>query len=305
MAALGEYLRSHREVAGISLDEIADRTRISVSQLEALEAERFGLLPGGVFNLSFVRQYCRCVGADEEQGVSLLKQETAYPPSAPSVDSFGGRSDEYLARGPLGRISEDIGNLFAQHGGAIASVTVGLLLLVGGVYSYDVWEQQQAAEQRALAGEAEAEAEREARRRQEEAALAREAAAPAEPQAPIELEVEVVDTVWILARADGERVFEGIFQPGQTKPIHAREQVTLRLGNAGGVVLALNGEPLPPVGPRGHVRRVMVTTDGMEIIDRSQPKGGGSSGGSDSARVPSTTAANRWAELAWTEPDLR
>lgn len=300
MAALGEYLRSHRDVAGITLHEIADRTRISVSQLEALEGEKFDLLPGGVFNLSFVRQYCRCVGADEEQGVSLMKQATAYPPSAPTNDHFGGRSDEYLARGPLGRIGETIGNIFEAHGGAIASVTVGLLLLVGGVYSYDAWEQQQLAQRQAQAAAAEAQAEREARERKE--ALTREAAVPAEPQSPIELEVEVVDTVWILARADGERVFEGIFQPGQTKPIHAREQVMLRVGNAGGVVLALNGEPLPPVGPRGHVRRVMVTTDGMQIIDRSQPKGGSGGGATDSARFPSTTAANRWAELAWTDP---
>ena len=302
MAALGEYLRSHRDVAGMSLDEIAERTRISVAQLEALEGERFERLPGGVFNLSFVRQYCRCVGADEEHGVSLMKQATAYPPTAPTVEHFGGRSDEYLARGPMGRIGETISNVLQAHGGAIASVTVGLLLLVGGVYSYDVWEQQQLAEQRAQTEIAEAQAaERQASEQAE--ARAREAALEAKPQAPIELQVEVVETVWILASADGERVFEGIFQPGQTKPIYAREEVMLRVGNAGGVVLALNGEPLPPVGPRGHVRRVMVTTEGMQIIDRPQPQGPGT--GTDSARFPATTAANRWAELAWSDNALR
>lgn len=35
--------------------------------LKAIETERFDLLPGGIFNKSYVRQYARYLGLDEEK----------------------------------------------------------------------------------------------------------------------------------------------------------------------------------------------------------------------------------------------
>ena len=57
MACFGDYLRDARESRSVSLEQISSVTRISVRLLEALENEQFDLLPGGVFTISFVRQY--------------------------------------------------------------------------------------------------------------------------------------------------------------------------------------------------------------------------------------------------------
>ncbi len=65
----GSRMRQVREQRGISLRQIADHTKISVSQLEALERNDISRLPGGIFSRAFVRSYAAEIGADPEQTV--------------------------------------------------------------------------------------------------------------------------------------------------------------------------------------------------------------------------------------------
>lgn len=66
MASFGNSLRRQREEHGVALEDISTSTRVSVRHLEALEADDFQSLPGGVFNKGIVRSYARCVGMDED-----------------------------------------------------------------------------------------------------------------------------------------------------------------------------------------------------------------------------------------------
>jgi len=68
-ASIGEQLRLAREERGIGIREICDQTRISVHYLEAIEANDFKRLPGGVFNRSFIKAYARYVGYDEREAI--------------------------------------------------------------------------------------------------------------------------------------------------------------------------------------------------------------------------------------------
>jgi cytoskeletal protein RodZ len=68
-ASIGEQLRLAREERGIPLREICEQTRISVHYLEAIEANDYKRLPGGVFNRSFIKAYARCVGYDEREAI--------------------------------------------------------------------------------------------------------------------------------------------------------------------------------------------------------------------------------------------
>ena len=307
MSGVGELLRSHRTNRGVALEQIADVTRITVRQLEALEREQFDELPGGVFRVSFVRQFARCVGADEEEAVRLLKAQTSTSVELPSWDPSPEKRDPFLGVSPGSRVSQMLSGFLRDHGSTLASVTVGLLLIVGGLYSYQSWEvrKEQDAEQAAVDAKAASEAESPPPVAAPSAEPSVQTASLGQSQsaAPIELQIEIVDTVWIRAVADGSRVLEGIYRAGgKLDPIEAKRQVTLKVGNAGGVSLALNGKDLGLVGPRGHVRSLMVTPDGMEILEANPPVGGSPQ---ESVRVPTTTASLRWAELAWTVPTVR
>jgi cytoskeletal protein RodZ len=65
MTALG--LEQIRRRKGVSLNQVAETTKISTFFLQAIESEEFGKLPGGVFNRSYIRQYAAAVGiADKD-----------------------------------------------------------------------------------------------------------------------------------------------------------------------------------------------------------------------------------------------
>jgi cytoskeletal protein RodZ len=68
-ASIGEQLRLAREARGIGLREICDQTRISLHYLEAIEANDYKRLPGGVFNRSFIKAYAKAIGYDEREAV--------------------------------------------------------------------------------------------------------------------------------------------------------------------------------------------------------------------------------------------
>lgn len=62
----GKELQLEREKLGVPLATIADETKVSPRQLQALEADDFSSLPGGVFQRGIVRSYCRYLGLDED-----------------------------------------------------------------------------------------------------------------------------------------------------------------------------------------------------------------------------------------------
>jgi cytoskeletal protein RodZ len=56
-------LRSNR---GLSLDQIARSTNITMRYLEAIERGEFEKLPGGIYTRSYIRQYAEAAGCDED-----------------------------------------------------------------------------------------------------------------------------------------------------------------------------------------------------------------------------------------------
>ena len=65
----GSRMRHVREQRGVSLRQIAQTTKLSVSALEALERNDISRLPGGIFSRGFVRSYAAEIGADPEETV--------------------------------------------------------------------------------------------------------------------------------------------------------------------------------------------------------------------------------------------
>ena len=80
MADVGTRLREARERGGIPLRQIADRTKISVASLEALERGDTARLPGGIFGRSFVRSYAAEVGLDPDATVREFLDQFGQDP---------------------------------------------------------------------------------------------------------------------------------------------------------------------------------------------------------------------------------
>jgi transcriptional regulator with XRE-family HTH domain len=72
---LGSALRTVREFHGVSLQDLADATRIRQTYLSALEAMRLDELPSRPFAVGYVRAYARHLGLDAEAAVERFRQE--------------------------------------------------------------------------------------------------------------------------------------------------------------------------------------------------------------------------------------
>ena len=98
------------------------------------------------------------------------------------------------------------------------------------------------------------------------------ASSRAAPLGPVKVEIATSDEpVWVLARTDGKYAFSGTLEKNETRTVNADGVVLLRLGNAGGVAITLNGKPIPSVGPKGQVRTIQLTSGGFQIVAPPKP----------------------------------
>jgi len=69
----GWCVASIRQTRGISLEQISEITKLRVSTLKAIEDGDFDALPGGLYNISYIRQFARAIDADESHLVNLYR----------------------------------------------------------------------------------------------------------------------------------------------------------------------------------------------------------------------------------------
>ena len=106
--SFGAWLRRQREIREIDLREIADKTKISMRYLKAMEQDRFEVLPAPIFARGFLREYAKYVGLDADEVVNYYL--AAHNPAG-SDDEDGtlagspGRRPAADGRGPLNRRS--------------------------------------------------------------------------------------------------------------------------------------------------------------------------------------------------------
>ena len=64
MASIGEQLKQIREDKNISLEEVANATKISKRYLQAIEEGNYSLIPGQTYVIGIIRNYARYLGLD-------------------------------------------------------------------------------------------------------------------------------------------------------------------------------------------------------------------------------------------------
>src|SRR6266496_5238576 len=72
-----------RRNRGISLQQIAESTKISVRSLEAIERGDFRKLPGGIYNTSYIKQYARAIDYDETAILKVYYREMSTEETKP------------------------------------------------------------------------------------------------------------------------------------------------------------------------------------------------------------------------------
>ena len=84
--SFGRLLREEREQRGMSLAELATRTRIRKHHLEALERDDFGALPGDVFVKGFLRSCAQTLGVEADLMIADYERQRALSAEAGEGD---------------------------------------------------------------------------------------------------------------------------------------------------------------------------------------------------------------------------
>lgn len=79
IVSIGERLRLAREAKGMSLDDIANRTRIPIRHLQHIESEDWDALPAVTYAIGFTRNYANAVGLDGAEIAGELRDRLGGP----------------------------------------------------------------------------------------------------------------------------------------------------------------------------------------------------------------------------------
>lgn len=104
MESVGEFFRQVRETKGLTVDEVASKTRIRTDFVKALEDGNFARLPDQVFAKGFVRSYARSLGLDEEDAIHRFIQSALFTRNRTSVN--GSRCDSLKRIGSVSPIGK-------------------------------------------------------------------------------------------------------------------------------------------------------------------------------------------------------
>lgn len=236
---LGALLKTTRQQQGHTLDDMATKTLIRASLLNALEQGNLDSLPEPVYIRGLLRRYSDILGLD---GESLASQ--FFTP--PKVEVRSWKDSPAAQLRPL--------HLYAAYFMVMIAAVSGLSYLL-----------KRTAPETTLLPPLDplnsiptAAAEPPA-----PAITAEESATPSTPNAPIEVKMTVTDQSWLRVTADGSTAFEGILQSGDTRLWTADQALTIRAGNAGGVVVSFNNQQAESLGQPGTVREVTFSSDNI------------------------------------------
>jgi cytoskeleton protein RodZ len=258
--SVGTFLRQRREARGVSLKEMARSTRVREGYLEALEADDFAELPAVVFTKGFIRAYCQILNEAPDEALRLYSEQTGAPVAA----GDGPRAASPLERDGRGR--EPI------------LISLVLLIVLGVALfglTYANPGRSRPNDRREASPPIPASEPEPVRPVSPPPAPAPAAMPPAAPplvaaskppappavpalpvvtaSAPYRLVARVKEKTWVRVRTADGRVTEETMSPGDVREWVSNQRFVLTIGNAGGLALELNGQPLPPLGPSGTV----------------------------------------------------
>ena len=76
-----------RRKRGVSLEAIAERTKIGSWYLKAIELEEFDILPGCIYSVSYIRQYADAIDYSAELILAVYRERMRAPDQKPTISA--------------------------------------------------------------------------------------------------------------------------------------------------------------------------------------------------------------------------
>lgn len=273
---VGRILQDARERQGLSRQDAADGLNLSLGIIEALENDRYDLLPPRTFVKGYLRSYARLIHVPEADVLTAFEKQQPEPAAERIATARAGAGTTVAVGASLKWVALLIVLALLAYAGYEAYMSTSTEPVSAGTVGdvavprdepapllealpVPLAEEEERSPQPEGIDDAEPEAAEEAPQRDVEpaevAAAPMAEAVPAEPQeaAVGVLVIDVVDESWIeITDAHGASLHAGLVQGPRTLRIQGAPPYRLVIGNADRVELQYDGEP---VALQPHSRR--------------------------------------------------
>lgn len=278
-----EELREQREKSGITIQQIAAKTRIDKKFLEAIDQGNFSFLPE-LYVKAFIKEYANVIGLDEEEtikkfliaregkdynevleqeklekekGIEQKKQEVIQPKQ--TVKSY--YDDSLNKKEPQDSDIDKTKILYAAIAGSAVFIIVLLYIFVFSKTDEIIVEETPIEE---IVSD-------NSQRFEEETTNNNESIMSKDS---LILEIFSSETTWVNILPDNSQAVEFILYPNSSKKISAQSTIAATVGNSGGVSLKLNNNPIEFSGKSKLVRHFRIDKSGKLEYLSTPPKVG-------------------------------
>jgi cytoskeletal protein RodZ len=235
---------------GLTFGHISNVTKMSSHVLQLIEANEFSRLPGGLLTRGHLRAFATVVGLDPEQIVKEYKAQFESPSP----------EDEPL----------HLHSSYHEPGAGAPREAVLLMMALAMVIYFAFVRPIPGPAETATATALDDVAETTTTTT---TTISRAAASPvaAAHSDGLQIEVRPRAECWISAIADGRLVIYRLMQEGERQTIDARNEIVLRVGDAGAFAYSVNGGEGRSLGASGDAVTVRITTDNSATFLTNQP----------------------------------
>jgi len=260
MNPFSEELRKERESRQITLSDIAQRTRINIKYLQAIEQGAFDVLPQ-TYVRAFIKAYAEAVGINATEA---LKKYDIHSTPEHKIETATTKDEARTYLRPETADQE------LQQEKKMRMVTVSVILAVGLIilafYLWNYFEMvapSQTVKETAFQNVVK---EQEMLQPQAIAADTVDSTSMVKAEVPkvdsLVLRVVATDSVWITIIRDSLPPRSGYMLRGRYRTYVARKGFSISVSDGGSIRLLLNGKEIAPIGEKGkRVRNARITAD--------------------------------------------
>jgi len=259
-----------RQSKGLTLDDIARRTRIRTGFLEAIEEGNYHLLPEKYYAETFIKVYADTLGVDSAPFLARYRQhleQTGATTQKEPQKEIKSEPGKHFARPSLTKKHYRLAG-WAIFLAAVMAIIVFILYPretvvevsappLSAVKPPDVSEQQQPATEVPSKSEAVekpgASQEKTEVKKQTESKKETTPTGIGEESKKYTLGIEAKELTWLRIKEDKQEPRQYLLQPGEKLSRQAADRFEIDIGNAGGVQLSFQGKSLGAPGKSGEV----------------------------------------------------
>lgn len=257
-------LKSMRDKQGIDLEEIHNRTKISLNYLHAIENGRFDLLPHTYIRL-FIRAYAIEIGADSEQILNDL--ENFLGSKTEKLTDRKTNKEASLPKEEKHQLSDDDKTVLSQFRSAKkvhADMVKGLLLvgiLIFAIYIIRVINAEEATKMpTGYPNEFTNEGSINEQDLLNNYNVLTESIQMLEAEPPYQLKLATAERAWFRRKIDSLNSAEDVLPPGDNRVYEFNQSINLLFKHSKGLNIYLNGSALSSLNSSSNPVRISLSS---------------------------------------------